>query len=76
MVMNEMIHASVQPGLRIQLGIRVRIPVQFVRPRKQSLINYKNIFHEELPEGLPPKRVVDHAIDTGDHSQSAYQLSV
>ena len=32
-----------------------------------------------MPKGLPPKRVVDHAIDTGDHNpvnKNAYQLSV
>ena len=40
---------------------------------------YKDIFREEVPEGLPPKRVVDHVIDTGDHNpvnKNAYQLSV
>lgn len=42
----------------------------------QLLQKYKNIFHEELPERLPPKRVVDDAIDMGDRSPSAHQLSV
>lgn len=45
----------------------------------QLLQKYKNIFREELPEGLPPNRVVDHAIDTGNYSpvnKPVYQLSV
>src|SRR5438876_9897774 len=46
---------------------------------KRLLKEYKDIFREELPDGLPPKRAVDHAIDTGDHSpvnKNAYPLSV
>src|SRR5437667_11399958 len=46
---------------------------------KRLLKEYKNIFREELPDGLPPKRAVDHAIDRGDHSpvhKNAYQHSV
>jgi hypothetical protein len=45
----------------------------------QLLQEYEEIFREDLPEGLPPKRVVDHAIDTGDNSpanKNAYPLSV
>jgi hypothetical protein len=41
----------------------------------QLIQKYKNKFHEELLGGLSPKRVVDHAIDTGDHipaSKPAY----
>ena len=40
---------------------------------------YKDVFHEEVPKGLPPNHVVDHVIDTGDHNpvnKNAYQLSV
>src|SRR5205809_5625042 len=46
---------------------------------KRLLKEYKDIFREELPDGLPPKRAVDHVIDTGDHSpvnKNAYPLSV
>jgi hypothetical protein len=28
---------------------------------------YEDIFREDLPDGLPPKHVVDHIIDMGDH---------
>jgi len=45
----------------------------------QLLQEYRDIFREELPDGLPPKRAVDHTIETGDHSPSnknAYPLSV
>src|SRR5438876_2813340 len=46
---------------------------------KKLIKEYNDIFHEELPDGLPPKCAVDHAIDTGDHSpvnKNAYPLSV
>src|ERR1700694_4248190 len=33
---------------------------------KQLLEAYKDVFRAELPEQLPPKRFVDHRIDTGD----------
>ena len=45
----------------------------------QLIHGYRDIFCEDLPEGLPPKRAVDHTIDTGDHSpinKNAYPLSV
>jgi hypothetical protein len=45
----------------------------------QLIHEYRDIFHEDLPEGLPPQRAIDHAIDTGDHSpvnKNAYPLSV
>jgi hypothetical protein len=29
---------------------------------------YQDIFRNELPEGLPPKRAVDHEINTGSES--------
>jgi hypothetical protein len=40
---------------------------------------YEDIFHEDLPDGLPPKRVVDHTIDTGDHcpaNKNAYPFPI
>src|SRR5437762_12903684 len=46
---------------------------------KRLLKEYKDIFREELPDGLPPKCAVDHAIDMCDHSQvnkNTYPLSV
>jgi len=46
---------------------------------ERLLKEYKDIFQEELPDGLPPKRAVDHAIETGDASpinRNAYPLSV
>src|SRR5277367_314991 len=45
----------------------------------QLLQEYRDIFREDLPEGLPPKRAIDHTIDTGDHgpvNKNAYPLSV
>jgi len=48
-------------------------------PTLQKLLGeYNDIFRNELPEGLPPKRAVDHAIDTGDErpvNKNAYPLS-
>src|SRR5436189_5089136 len=46
---------------------------------KRLLKEYKDIFREELPDGLPLKHVVDYAIDMGSHSpvnKNAYWLSV
>jgi len=55
-------------------------PSEVEKTKLSLLINeYKDIFREDLPEGLPPKRAVDHTIDTGDHSpvnKNAYPLSV
>ena len=45
----------------------------------QLIHGYRDIFCEDLPEGLPLKRAVDHTIDTGHHSpvnKNAYPLSV
>ena len=49
------------------------------RRLRRLLKEYQNVFREELPEGLPPRRAVDHAIETGDASpvnKNAYPLSV
>jgi hypothetical protein len=46
---------------------------------EQLLGEYQDIFRNELPEGLPPKRAVDHEINTGSESpanKNAYPLSV
>ena len=46
---------------------------------ERLLKEYKDIFQKELPEGLPSKRIVDLAIETGDASpvnKNAYSLSV
>src|SRR5436305_374185 len=46
---------------------------------KQLLGEYKDIFREESPEGLPPKRALDHEINTGSESpanKNAHPLSV
>ena len=43
------------------------------------LQEYKDIFHEKLPERLPSKHVVNHVIDMNDHNpvnKNAYQLFV
>jgi hypothetical protein len=49
-------------------------------PELQELLeSYKDVFQEELPDGLPPKRNVDHAIETGAEApvnRNAYPLSV
>ena len=40
---------------------------------------FKDVFKEELPDGLPPKRVMDHEIKTGmepPSNRNAYPLSV
>src|SRR5206468_12270596 len=46
----------------------------------QGLLDeFRDVFREELPDGLPPKRDVDHVIDTGTEQPSnrnAYPLSV
>ena len=46
----------------------------------QDLLDeFRDVFREELPDGLPPKRDVDHVIDTGTEQPSnrnAYPLSV
>ena len=49
------------------------------RKLRRLLKEYQNVFREELPDGLPPRRAVDHAIETGDASpvnKNAYPLSV
>ena len=49
-------------------------------PAIQKLLGeFKDIFQDELPAGLPPKWAVDHAIDTGSEppvNKNAYPLSV
>ena len=46
----------------------------------QALLQeFKDVFREELPDGLPPKRAVDHEINTGNEppsNRNAYPLSV
>jgi len=48
-------------------------------PELEKLLEeYTDIFREELPEGLPPRREVDHTIDTGSEkpvNRNAYPLS-
>ena len=49
------------------------------RKLRRLLKEYQDVFREELPDGLPPRRAVDHAIETGDASpvnKNAYPLSV
>ena len=46
---------------------------------ERLLKEYKDIFQEELPDRLPPKHSVDHAIETGNTcpvNKNAYPLSV
>jgi len=46
---------------------------------ERLLGGYKDIFRNELPEDLPPKRALDHVINTGSESpanKNAYPLSV
>jgi hypothetical protein len=46
---------------------------------RKLLRKYKDVFRTELPDGLPPRRAVDHAIETGDANpinKNAYPLSV
>ena len=46
---------------------------------KQLLNEYLDIFRNDLPEGLPPKRAVDHEINTGSEgpvNKNAYPLYV
>jgi hypothetical protein len=53
---------------------------QKINPKiKPLLTHYSDVFRSELPDGLPPKRSVDHAIET-EHGakpphRSLYQLS-
>ena len=35
---------------------------------KALLKEFKDVFHEELPEGLSPRRAFDHVIETGNVS--------
>src|SRR5437762_892107 len=46
----------------------------------QALLQeFKDVFRDELPDGLPPNRAVDHEINTGTEppsNQNAYPLSV
>jgi len=49
------------------------------RKLRRLLKEYQNVFREELPDGLPPRPAIDHAIETGDASpvnKNAYPLSV
>ena len=45
---------------------------------RKLLKETKDVFRPELPEGLPPRRSIDHAIETGDArpvNKNAYPLS-
>src|SRR5213078_2477818 len=48
-------------------------------PAIQHLLNeYSDVLREELPDGLPPVRSIEHAIDTGDerpYNRNAFPLS-
>lgn len=46
---------------------------------QEMLDEFKDVFRNDLPDGLPPNRDVDHVIDTGTEkpvNQNAYPLSV
>jgi hypothetical protein len=49
-------------------------------PELRKVINeFRDVFRDDLPDGLPPKRPVDHVIDTGSqapNNRNAYPLSV
>jgi hypothetical protein len=54
------------------------LSVQDLELRK-AINEFRDVFQEELPDGLPPQRAVDHEIDTGNEAPSnrnAYPLSV
>jgi hypothetical protein len=38
------------------------------------LKEYSDVFRSELPDGLPPKRSVDHAIETDHGAKSPHRL--
>ena len=45
---------------------------------KHLLKEYNDVLREELPDGLPPVRSIEHAIDTGDkrpYNRNAFPLS-
>src|SRR5436190_23208785 len=48
-------------------------------PAIQHLLNeFTDVLREELPDGLPPVRSIEHAIDTGDerpYNRNAFPLS-
>ena len=49
-----------------------------INPFKDLLEEYKDCLREDLPEGLPPVRDIDHAIETGDErpaNRNAFPLS-
>ena len=46
---------------------------------RKLLDEFRDVFKDELPDGLPPKRAVDHEINTGNEApanRNAYPLSV
>ena len=48
------------------------------KPFKDLLGEYKDCFREDVPEGLPPVRDIDHAIETGEErplNRNAFPLS-
>ena len=49
-------------------------------PEIQKLVDeFRDVFRDELPDGLPPQRAVDHEINTADEGPSnrnTYPLSV
>src|SRR5204862_5409994 len=79
-VVNSGVANVVDSGLRRDSVVNPMSKVVKAKTKlKRLLKEYKDIFREELPDGLPLKRAVDHAIDTGDHSpvnKNAYPLSV
>ena len=72
---NSMVNSSAAWSPSIGSG-----PTEVEKTKLDHLIHeYRDIFCEDLPKGLPPKRVVNHTIDTRDHSpvnKNAYLLSV
>ena len=46
---------------------------------RQIVGEFKDIFRDDLPDGLPPRRALDHHIDTGTTApinRNTYALSV
>jgi hypothetical protein len=74
----EMSSSETPRNLNIDVGSSDCRTIRRAKLRK-LLKEFKDVFREELPKRLPPRRSVDHAIETGDASpinKNAYPLSV